>query len=285
MLNSAFPHSIERHATMLDLNAKVAIVTGAGSVGPGWGNGKATAVLLARQGAKVFAIDVNESAARETCALIAEEGREATPHRCDMTRADDVEAAVNACLERYGRIDILVNNVGGSAAGDPVTMSEEVWHAQIDLNLTTAFLGCKYVLPVMERQRAGAIVNISSIAGLRQHVDGRVNVAYSATKAGLMGFSHSVAMKYVKKGVRCNTVVIGVMHTPLVEQRLVRQLGAADAEALIAQRHGQVPIGRMGDAWDAAHAVLFLVSNEARYITGTEIIVDGGISAARPAAA
>jgi NAD(P)-dependent dehydrogenase (short-subunit alcohol dehydrogenase family) len=269
---------------MLDLNDKVALVTGAGSIGPGWGNGKATAVLLARQGAKVFAVDVNESAAQETCALIVEEGRETTAYRADMTRAAEVEAAVNACLERYGRIDILINNVGGSAGGDPVTMSEEVWHAQLDLNLTSAFLGCKYVLPVMERQRAGVIVNISSIAGLRQHVDGRVNVAYSAAKAGLIGFTNSVAMKYVKKGVRCNTVVIGVMHTPLVEQRLVRQLGAADAQALIAQRHAQVPIGRMGDAWDAAHAVLFLVSNEARYITGTEIVVDGGISAARPSA-
>ena len=267
---------------MLDLTDKIAVVTGAGSVGPGWGNGKATAVLLARQGAKVFAIDVNESAAKETCALIEEEGGACVAHRCDMTRAEEVDAAIKACMQRYGRIDILINNVGGSAAGDPVSMSEEVWDAQLDLNLKTAFLGCKYVLPIMEQQRAGAIVNISSIAGLRQHVDGRVNVAYSATKAGLMGLSQSTAMKYVKKGIRCNTVIIGVMHTPLVEQRLVRQLGADDAASLIARRHASVPIGHMGDAWDAAHAVLFLVSDEARYITGTEIIVDGGISAARP---
>jgi NAD(P)-dependent dehydrogenase (short-subunit alcohol dehydrogenase family) len=267
---------------MLDLKNRIAVVTGAGSVGPGWGNGKATAVLLARQGAKVFAIDVHESAAQETCALIAEEGGECTPWRCDMTGSAQVAAAVEDCIARYGRIDILVNNVGGSAGGDPVSMPEEVWDAQLDLNLKTAFLGCKHVLPVMQQQRAGAIVNISSIAGLRQHVDGRVNVAYSAAKAGLIGFTNSVAMKYVKQGVRCNTVVIGVMHTPLVEQRLVRRLGAADAEALIAQRHAQVPLGRMGDAWDAAHAVLFLVSDEARYITGTEIVVDGGISAARP---
>ena len=267
---------------MLSLRDKIAIVTGAGSVGPGWGNGKATAVLLARQGAKIFALDINDAAAKETEALIREEGAECIPQRCDMTVSTEVKAAVDACLERYGRVDILINNVGGSAAGDPVTMTEEVWDAQLDLNLKTAFLGCKHVLPMMERQRSGVIVNISSIAGLRQHVDGRVNVAYSATKAGIIGFTNSIAMKYVKKGIRCNTVVIGVMHTPLVEQRLVRQLGAADAEALIAQRHAQVPIGRMGDAWDAAHAVLFLVSDEARYITGTEIIVDGGISAARP---
>jgi len=267
---------------MLDLPGRIAVVTGAGSVGPGWGNGKATAVLLARQGAKVFAIDVNEEAARETQALIQEEGGECEAHVCDMTSSAAVKAAIEACVERHGAIDILVNNVGGSAAGDPVTMTEEVWDAQLELNLKTAFLGCKYVLPVMERQQTGVIINISSIAGLRQHVNGRVNVAYSATKAGLIGFTNSVAMKYVKKGIRCNTVVIGVMHTPLVEQRLVSQLGADDALALIAQRHAQVPLGRMGDAWDAAHAVLFLVSDEARYITGTEIIVDGGISAARP---
>lgn len=267
---------------MLDLKDKVAIVSGAGSVGPGWGNGKAAAVLLARQGARVFAIDINEDAARETARLIAEEQDECAFHRADMTQSADVEAAVAACVQRYGRIDILVNNVGGSAAGDPVEMPEEVWDRQIDLNLKSAFLACKHVLPVMERQRSGAIVNVSSIAGFRQHVDGRVNVAYSATKAGVIGFSNSIAMKYVRKGIRCNTVVIGVMHTPLVEQRLVRQLGEADAASLIAKRHASVPIGRMGDAWDSAHAVLFLVSDEARYITGTELVVDGGISAARP---
>ena len=267
---------------MLDLNHKIAIVSGAGSIGPGWGNGKATSVLLARQGAKVFAIDVNENAARETCALIQEEGGECVPYRCDMTVGAEVEAAVAACVEQFGAIDILVNNVGGSAAGDPVSMTEEVWDAQLALNLKTAFLACKHVLPIMEKQQSGTIVNISSIAGLRQHVAGRVNVAYSTAKAGLIAFAQSTAMKYVKKGIRCNTVVIGVMHTPLVEERLVRQLGATDAATLIAQRHAQVPIGRMGDAWDAAHAVLFLVSDEARYITGTEIVVDGGISAARP---
>jgi NAD(P)-dependent dehydrogenase (short-subunit alcohol dehydrogenase family) len=267
---------------MLDLPERIAVVTGAGSVGPGWGNGKATAVLLARQGARIFAVDINEAAALETQALIAEEGGECMTHRCDMTNAEEVKAAIDACMERFGAIDILVNNVGGSAAGDPVTMAEEVWDDQIDLNLKSAYLGCKYVLPIMERQQSGVVINISSIAGFRQHVDGRVNVAYSAAKAGLVGLTNSVAMKYVKKGVRANTIIVGVMHTPLVEQRLVRQLGATDAAALIAQRHAQVPLGRMGNAWDAAHAVLFLASDEARYITGAELFVDGGISAARP---
>jgi NAD(P)-dependent dehydrogenase (short-subunit alcohol dehydrogenase family) len=267
---------------LLDLNGKVALVTGAGSVGPGWGNGKATAVLLARQGAKVFALDIRRDAADETRGIIEKEGGTCVAHPCDMTAGGEVALAVEACVQHYGRIDILVNNVGGSAAGDPVSMTEEVWRTQLDLNLTTAFLGCKHVLPVMERQGAGAIVNISSIAGFRHHVAGRVNVAYAAAKAGLAGFTQSTAMAYVKKGIRCNTVIVGVMHTPLVEARLVRQLGAADAQTLIARRHAQVPMGRMGDAWDVAHAVLFLASDEARYITGTELFVDGGISASRP---
>lgn len=266
---------------MLDLAGKVALVTGAGSVGPGWGNGKATAVLLARQGAAVFALDNVPAAVEETAGLIAAEGGTCATHTCDMLVAEAVEAAVAACLERFGRIDILVNNVGGSHPGGPADMPEEVWDRQIDFNLKTPFLGCKYVLPVMERQGAGAIVNISSVAGLRMGT-GRVHTAYSASKAGVIAFSKSVAMGYARKGIRCNTVVPGLMHTPLVEHRLVGQLGANDAEALIARRNNSVPMGKMGSGWDIAHAVLFLVSEEAKYITGTEIVVDGGFTAAGP---
>ena len=266
---------------MHDLTGKVALVTGAGSIGPGWGNGKATAVLLARQGAKIFGLDINEPAACVTRDLIQKEGGACVVHQCDMTVASEVKAAVNACLENFGRIDILINNVGGSAPGDPVTMSEEVWDNQIDLNLKTAFLGCKYVLPVMEKQGSGAIANIASIAGIRHHSAGRTYAAYSSAKAGMIALSKATALAYVKKGIRSNTVVVGTMHTPLVEARLLKQLGG-NAEALIAKRNAGIPMGRMGDAWDVANAVLFLVSDEARYITGTELIVDGGVSAARP---
>ena len=267
---------------MLDLTGKVAIVTGAGSVGPGWGNGKATAVLLARQGAKVFGIDVNADAASVTGNIIKDEGGTCVVHTCNMLFAKEVSAAVDTCVERFGRVDILINNVGGSAPGDPVSMSEEVWDGQIDLNLRTAFLGCKYVLPIMERQNSGAIVNIASIAGLRHHVAARTYVAYSSAKAGLIALGKATAMAYVKKGIRCNTVVAGTLHTPLVEARLVRTIGGGDAEALIAKRNASIPMGRMGDAWDVANAVAFLVSDEAHYITATELVVDGGISAARP---
>jgi len=261
---------------MLSLAGKVAVVTGAGSVGPGWGNGKATATLMARQGAKVFAIDFREEAARETQKIIQDEGGTCEWHVCDMRDTDQVRDAVASCVQKFGRIDIWVNNVGGSAPGNPVTMTEEVWQSQIDHNLNTAFLGCKHVLPVMEAQGKGAIVNLSSIAGLRDHI-GRTSVAYSAAKAGVIALSHSTAIAYSKKGIRVNTVVPGLMHTPLVEARLTRQLGANDAATLIADRHSRVPMGHMGDAWDVAHAVLFLASDEARYITGTEIIVDGGV--------
>ena len=167
---------------MLDLTGKVAFVAGAGSVGEGWGNGKATAVLLARQGAKVYGVDLNPAAVAETAAIIEAEGDTCATRTVNMTVAAEVAAAVEDCLARFGRIDILVNNVGGSAPGDPVTMPEEVWDAQMDHNLKTAFLGCKYVLPVMERQGAGAVVNLSSVACLSHQVDGRTNVAYAAVE-------------------------------------------------------------------------------------------------------
>ncbi len=272
---------------MLNMAGKVAIVAGAGSVGPMdskiWGNGKATAVLLARQSASVFLLDINEEAMAETQSIIVREGGACTVHRCDMMLAADVQKMVSACLTRFKRIDILVNNVGGSAPGDPVAMTEEVWDRQINFNLKTAFLGCKYVLPVMAEQGKGAIVNIASVAGLRNDfTSGRSHVGYSASKAGVIQLSRSVAGTYAKQGIRVNTVVPGLMHTPLVEYRLARTVGGNDPQKLIDARNAAVPMGHMGDAWDVAHAVLFLASDEARFITGTEIIVDGGSVAAMP---
>jgi NAD(P)-dependent dehydrogenase (short-subunit alcohol dehydrogenase family) len=162
-------------------------------------------------------------------------------------------------------------------------MTEEVWDRQIDYNLKTVFLGCKYALPIMVAQGKGVIVNISSIGGLRNDgVTGRVQVAYAASKAGVIQFSRATAGAYAKQGVRVNTVVPGLMHTPLVEVRLAKTVGNNDLPALIATRNAKLPMGHMGNAWDVAHAVLFLASDEARYITATEIIVDGGIVAAMP---
>jgi NAD(P)-dependent dehydrogenase (short-subunit alcohol dehydrogenase family) len=268
---------------MLSMQGKVAIVTGAGSVGPGWGNGRATAVLFARQGASVFLVDINADAVEHTRRIIESEGGTCAAHLADMTVAAEVEAMVRACTDRFGRLDVLVNNVGGSAPGDPVSMTEEVWDKQIDHNLKTAFLGCKYALPVMVAQGKGAIVNVSSVAGLRnESSSGRVHVAYAASKAGVIQLSRSTAGAYAKRGIRVNTVIPGLMHTPLVEVRLAKTVGSGNLEALLAARNAQVPMGHMGDAWDIAHAVLFLASDEARYITATEILVDGGLIAAQP---
>ena len=275
---------------MLRLDGKVALITGAGSVGEGWGNGKATAVLMARQGAKVCGLDLNAEALSATTEILKAEGLAANwlPLACDMTASADVEKAVASCVSHFGRIDILVNNVGGSAPGDPVSMPEDVWKQQLDFNLTTAFLGCKHVIPAMLRQfeetgKGGAIVNIGSVGSMTFQLGGRVSAGYAASKAGLMAFGRSTAIAYVQKGIRVNTVIPGSMHTPLVEHRLVKQLGAGETEKLIASRHAAVPMGRMGDAWDVAHAVLFLASDEAGYITATQLVVDGGMTAARSA--
>jgi NAD(P)-dependent dehydrogenase (short-subunit alcohol dehydrogenase family) len=270
---------------MLDLKGKVAFVTGAGSVGDDpdatiWGNGKATAVLLARQGAKVFGVDLRPGAADVTKAIIEKEGGTCATRSVDMTNAKQVEAAVEDCVSQFDTIDILVNNVGGSAPGSAVTMAEEVWDSQLDHNLKTTFLGCKYVIPVMEKQGKGAIVNLASVAGLSMSAD-RAQIAYSTTKLGLFAFSKSTAITYATQGIRCNTVVPGLMHTALVEHRLAKTIGANDLQGLIDKRNAQCPTGEMGNAWDIAHAVLFLASDEARYITGTEIIVDGGLTTAR----
>ncbi len=266
---------------MLRLDGKIAFISGIGSVGEGWGNGRATAVVMARQGATVFGTDINLAAAEATVATIRGEGHQAHAVRCDMTDSEDIKAAVDICMARHGRIDILVNNVGGSAPGDPVSMMEEVWHAQMDLNLKSVFLTAKHVLPIMQAQAKGVIVNIASVAGVRDQ-PGRQYIAYAASKAGVIRMSKAIAIDNARKGIRCNTVVPGLMNTPLVSERLARQIGGNDAEKLIAERNARVPIGQMGDGWDVAHAVLFLASDEAKHITATEIVVDGGLTATRP---
>jgi NAD(P)-dependent dehydrogenase (short-subunit alcohol dehydrogenase family) len=259
------------------LQGRVAIVTGAGCVGPGWGNGRATAVRFVEEGAKIFAVDRDLGSMGETIERAKTAGGEIATHQCDVTDAAPVEAMVKACLERFGRIDILVNNVGGSAHGGPVELSESAWDAQVDSNLKSVFLTLKYVLPVMVRQKAGAIVNIASTSGLRW--TGSAQVGYAATKAGVIQLSRVVAVQYADKGIRINTVVPGQLHTPMVEARLANQRAGGDVEALLKSRLERIPIGFMGDGRDTANAALFLASDEARFVTGTEIVVDGGMTA------
>ncbi|NQV81662.1 MAG: SDR family oxidoreductase, partial [Alphaproteobacteria bacterium] len=234
------------------LQDKVALITGAGSVAEGWGNGKATAVLFAREGAKIFATDINQEAADETRRLVEAEGGSCVAFAADVTDAAAVTRMVEGCVSAYGRIDILHNNVGGSVPGGPVEMSEADWDANIDLNLKSVFLTCKHVIPVMERQGGGAIVNVSSLAGLRH--TGHYHAAYEAAKAGMMHFTRTLAVEYGPKNIRANTVVPGHVLTPLVEHRLAKQYRGGNLDNLIEERSRDIPMCRMGDAWDVAYA-------------------------------
>lgn len=259
------------------LEGKVAMVVGAGSSGPGWGNGKAAAVLFAREGARLFCVDINLAAAEETVGIIRGEGGNAEAMQADVSRASDVAAMTARCLEVHGRIDVLENNVGILAVGGPVETSEADWDRVIDVNLKSMFLTCKHVLPVMERQGSGVIVNIASIAGIRD--TGVPYVSYSASKGAVIPFTRSVALQYAKKGIRANAVLPGLMNTPMIVEPLKDAYAEGDVDEMIRKRDAQCPTGKMGDAWDVAHAALFLASDDARYITGTELIVDGGITA------
>lgn len=258
------------------LQGKVAIITGAGCVGPGWGNGRAAAFRFAQEGARIFAVDKNLDAMDETLARVKEIGGEIIAWTCDVTADDEVAAMVQACQEHYGRVDILVNNVGGSAKGGPVELSVDAWDKQLDFNLKSVFLTCKHVLPLMETQGGGAIVNMSSTSGTRW--TGAAQVGYASAKAGVIQFSKVVAVQYAKKNIRVNTVIPGQMHTPMVEVRLAGQRAGGNIEALLQERQSRIPLGFMGDGRDTANAALFLASDEARFITGTEIVVDGGMS-------
>ena len=259
------------------LEGKVAIITGAGSVGPGWGNGRAAAVIFAQEGAEVFATDRDLAAMDQTLALAGEAARSITPFACDATDPAQIEAMVATCIKRFGRIDVLVNNVGGSASGGAVALSEAAWDRQFDFNLKSVFLACKHVIPHMERAGGGAIVNTASTSAIRW--TGAAQVAYAASKAGVIQFSRVTAVEYAPKRIRVNTVIPGQMHTPMVETRLAGQRAGGDVAVLLKARQARIPLGFMGDGRDTARAALFLASDEARFITGTEIIVDGGMSA------
>ncbi|MDC0987067.1 SDR family NAD(P)-dependent oxidoreductase [Alphaproteobacteria bacterium] len=258
------------------LKDKIALVSGAGSVGPGWGNGKATAVLYAREGAKVFCADINLAAAEETRDIIRSEGFDAESIQCDVSKSDLVLAMTNACKDAYGRIDILHNNVGILKIGGPVDLSEEDWDRVNNVNLKSMFLTCKHVLPIMEAQGKGAIVNISSIAGIRWL--GVPYLAYNTTKAAVSHFTRMVAVEYAGRGIRANAILPGLLETPMVEKSLAEFYADGDIEEMFRKRGELTPIGHGGDAWDVAYAAVYLASDEAKYVTGAELVVDGGLT-------
>lgn len=257
------------------LNDRVAIVTGAGSIGPGWGNGKAAAVLYAREGARVLAVDINPAAAEETRALIAAEGGICETFSGDVSRSDAVEALVARCIERFGRVDVLHNNVGIVEVGGPVEISEENWDRLVDVNLKSVYLTCKHCLPHMLAQSRGAIVNISSIASIR--FTGYPSASYNASKGAINQLTQNIAIQYADRGIRANCVLPGLMDTPQIRAYVTKGYGG-DVDEMVARRNASCPMKRMGDAWDVAYASLFLASDEAKYITGAQLVVDGGMS-------
>jgi NAD(P)-dependent dehydrogenase (short-subunit alcohol dehydrogenase family) len=258
------------------LKEKVALVSGAGSSGPGWGNGKAAAVLFAREGAKVLAADINLDAAIQTKRIIETEGGICEAVAGNVGHADDVATIVAACLGTFGRIDVLHNNVGIVEVGGPVETTEESWDRVNDVNLKSMFLTCKHVLPHMERQGKGAIVNIASVSGIRWL--GVPYISYAATKAAIIQFTRVIALQYARNGIRANSILPGMMNTPMVHAPGVIAAYGGSAEEMVRRRDEQCPMGRMGDAWDVAYAALFLASDEAKYITGIELVVDGGLT-------
>lgn len=258
------------------LNGKVAFVTGAGSIGPGWGNGKAAAVLFAREGAAIVACDREPSAAEETADLIRREGGEVMTVCGDVVDEANVARMVAAARERFGRIDVLHNNVGTLELGGPVEASLESWQRVMDINVTSMFLTCRHVLPVMVEQGGGAIVNVSSIVAITSV--GPHYVSYSASKAAVNALTRSVALQYAPLGIRANAIMPGLMRTPMVEKTLGRSMTGEEIDAMLKRRDAICPVGRMGDAWDVAKAALFFASDDSGYVTGQALSVDGGIT-------
>jgi NAD(P)-dependent dehydrogenase (short-subunit alcohol dehydrogenase family) len=259
------------------LKDKVAIVVGAGQTpGDTIGNGRATAVLFAREGARVLLVDRDLASAEETGALIAREGGSASALAADICIEDDCKRIAQTCVERYGRIDILHNNVG-TGAGDsgPTHIDLGAFDRILRVNLTGPLLTCKYVLPTMREQKGGVILNVSSIASIA--ASGLVG--YKTSKAGLNALTHSLATGNAKYGIRVNAILPGLMNTPMAIESISSASGMPK-EKLIEARDRQVPLGgKMGSAWDVAYAALFLASDEAHFITGVLLPVDGGQSA------
>ena len=262
------------------LENKVVIVSGAGSIGQGWGNGKAAACLFAREGAKVLALDLDRKAAEETCRLIREAGGIAEPYVVNVTDKEQVAKAVDYCMAYFGRIDILHNNVGIFDAGSLEETTLDTWKRILGVNLESMFLMCRQVIPHMVRQNSGVIVNISSISGF--YYLGAPYLAYNTSKGAIVSFTRNLAAHYASDGVRANCVLPGMVDTPMAKDAVIKMSGKKEEEldfdAINTARNTKVPLGRVATAWDVAYASLFLASDEASYITGTEIIVDGGLS-------
>jgi len=253
------------------LTGKVAIVTGGGAAGDGIGNGRAAAILLARAGTRVVVVDRDASLAKRTVEMIAAVGGEALALSADVTRAADCAAMVEATLDRFGRLDFLDNNVGIGSRGTVVDESEESWRRLMTVNVDSMFLAAKHAIPAMRRTGAGAIVNVSSISALRP----RGLTAYSVSKGAVIALTKAMAVDHGAEGIRVNCVAPGPVYTPMVYQR---GMSPAAREG----RRMASTLGIEGTGWDIGHAVRFLLSDFARYITGHVLVVDGGTTLTAP---
>ena len=258
------------------LDGKVAIVTGAGSTpGPGIGTGKATAVVMAREGARVLLVDLHPERAQETLAMIEDEGGKAQVFAADVTVAAGCEAMVAAAVDTFGGLDVLVNNVGRAFLGTVVDTTEEDWDAAFAINLRSAFLACKYAVPVIASRGGGSIVNVASISALR----GDGTVAYSAAKGGLIAMTVDMAYSHGRQGIRVNAIAPGHITTPMV---LSVSAPGARASFMNTMRAEAGLLGTPGDGWDVGWAAAFLASDEARWITGATLPVESGVLSVTP---
>jgi len=258
------------------VKGKVAIVTGAGSIGPGVGNGKASAILYAREGAKVMLVDRNLNAAEETDNIIKGEGGESFIFKADVTIPDDCKRIVDKCIEVFTKIDILHNNVGIEIPGGVVETTEETWDRVMNVNLKSMFLTTKYVMPYMEQQGNGSVVNISSLNAIRT-LPSCISTPYAVAKAGVIALTREIAIQYAQKGIRANAILPGLMNTPLVAATIMDSYGGNIKEAMKI-RDTMCITGKQGEAWDVGYAALFLASDEAKYINGAALLVDGGLT-------
>jgi NAD(P)-dependent dehydrogenase (short-subunit alcohol dehydrogenase family) len=254
------------------LGGKVAVVTGAGAAGDGIGNGRAAAILLAKAGARVVVVDRESALAKRTVEMIGAGGGEAVAVEADVTRAADCAAMVQAALDRFGRLDLLDNNVGIGSRGSVIDETEESWRRVMQVNVDSMFLAAKHAIPAMRRVGGGAIVNVSSISALRP----RGLTAYSVSKGAVIALTRAMAVDHGGDGIRVNCVAPGPVYTPMVYAR-----GMSDAAR--ERRRQASALGIEGTGWDIGHAVRFLLSDQARYITGHVLVVDGGTSLTAPA--
>jgi NAD(P)-dependent dehydrogenase (short-subunit alcohol dehydrogenase family) len=256
------------------LDGRVVMVFGAGTSGPGWGNGKAAAVAYAREGARVVAVDLDAAAVAETVAAIESEGFQALALTADVTDSASVVTAVDKTMAAHGQIDVLHNNVGVTTMGGPPDLDEAAWQRSLDINVGSVYRTTRAIIPQMQKQGRGVIINISSLASIRW--SGYPYFAYYASKAAVNQATVAIALQYARDGIRANAILPGAIDTPLIYKQIAAQYKSV--EEMREARNRAIPTGKMGTAWDIAYAAVFLASDEASFITGVCLPVDGGQS-------